>query len=548
MKLFNKLIISVVAIMLIPIVACDTEELVELNINPNASNEIDWRFNLTFGQLQSCENRYVNWRANIIHCGNLIQHLGGWGYSAGYTLTDFPSHNASYFDYVYENALKQLAEVIRQTGPEGTDPDMTNTYNVARITYVIAMHRMVDLYGNVPYFQANRGIEGIFNPSYDPVQEIYTKEGIDEGGVRGGMLWELDQAAQALANPGPDDLGDQDLFYNGDLEKWRKLAYSLMLRLAMRIAEVDQATAVEYINKAIAGGLITSAEDNAWVPMATGPNIWNNQNGYSRAMDPSDGGHGNVLGKALIDQLKGTDPNDVSDDDPRLMWISGGIGEWTEVEDGTANADPLAQRGIPKGMNDERLRAYLGLPDDASLDYMLTFSRHNTKLLDLDEPYVVMTAGEVHLLLAEAVMRGLGNVPGTAQAHFEAGIREDIARYALHDESFVADDAAVNAYIATLGTVTEEKIATQYWLATFMNHYESYANWRRTGMPTFVNGQNPALPNTETDGQIFRRMKYPASEPATNPNYDEGSLQPNNFLTKMWWDVKPAPTRTPNGQ
>jgi hypothetical protein len=192
---------------------------------------------------------------------------------------------------------------------------------------------------------------------------------------------------------------------------------------------------------------------------------------------------------------------------------------------------------MPNGLNQERLDAYLGLPPNTGADYMLSFSKTNPKLLDYDEPYVVMTAGEVHLLLAEAALRGIAGVTD-AQTHFEEGVRQDIKRYALHDDSFVVDDGIINAYIATLGPVTLENIYNQYYIATFMNHYETWANWRRTGYPKTVAKQDPPLPESLTNGEIFRRLKYPSSEPAVNPNYDEGSMKPNDFMTRLWWDVK----------
>jgi len=536
MKIYNKIILALI-LGFIPFSACDTDELTDMNVNPNASSEIDWRFNMALAQLESCENRYVNWRANIIYSANLIQHLGGTGYSAGYTQTDFPSHSAAYFDTYYERSLKEAGEVLRNTGPDGVNPEMTNTYNVTRIVYIIAIHRMVDLYGNVPYFEASRGIEGIFNPHYDDVQAIYTQEGIDDGGVRGGMLWELNQAATALATPGTDDLSTNDMIYNGDLTKWRKVAYSLMLRLAMRIQEVDKATSDKYIGIAVGSGLlIDNADDNAWCPMATGPDVWLNQNGYSRAMQPSDGGHNNVLGKPLVDFLKGVDPADAADDDPRLLMISGGIGTWEEMEAETSDLDPLNQEGIPNGLDQERLNDYLGLPPDTPTDYMTIFSKTNPKLLDWDEPYVIMTAGEVELLLAECALRGIAGVTD-AQTHFENGVREDIRRYELHDAGWVVDGATIDAYIATLGAVDVEKVGDQYYIATFMNHYEAWANWRRTGYPTIVDKQDPPLPSSLTNGEIFRRLKYPTSEPAVNPNYAEGAMAPNDFMNRLWWDV-----------
>ena len=97
-----------------------------------------------------------------------------------------------------------------------------------------------------------------------------------------------------------------------------------MLRCAMRISNVDPSTAATFVNKAIAGGVMESNDDNFIVNMATDPNQWVNQNGISRAMHPDDGGQGIVsfMGKTLIDFLKGTDPLSTTDDDPRLMIFS----------------------------------------------------------------------------------------------------------------------------------------------------------------------------------------------------------------------------------
>lgn len=537
MKHINRIIIVVLALGLFPISSCDKESLTDLNINPNASTEIDWRFNLSQVMLRTAENRYVNWRANIIYSGNLIQHFAGEGYSAGYTYTRFPSHSSSYFDRYYPEALKEAGEILRQTGPEGVNPEMTNTYNVTRILYALCMHRMTDLYGNVPYFEASRGIEGIFNPHYDHQRDIYLKEGIDEGGVRGGLFWELEQAAMGLASAGTDDLSGADMIYEGDLTKWRKLAYSLILKLGLRVYEVDAASGKKWIDVALASNMLMgSNDDNCKVPMAMGPDIWWNQNGYSRAMHPADGGHGSILGEAVLDLLKGANPDDVADDDPRLMIISGGIGQWADIEAGTANVNPLDQWGEPPGLNSIRLKEYLGLNPDDPADIQVIFSRLNPKLLDLDETHVLSTYGEVQFELAEIALRNISSTPMSAQEHFEEGIRADINRYVIHDASFARDPGDIDTFIAGLGAVDEEKNAAQFWIATMMNHYEAYANWRRTGMPSFVAPPEIGYPSNVSNNQIFRRLEYPTSEPGINPNYSEGATLPNDFMTRIWWD------------
>ena len=174
-------ILAVVFMALFITSACDTDKLVERNINPNASEDIDPRYVLSYAQLHTCESRYVNWRNGLIINATLIQSMAAGGYAWGDKYeAGIPDHMAAYFDYVYEHGMKDAAEAMRMTHPEtGWYPQFVNTHNVARMVYAFAAHRMTDLYGNVPYFGANRGIEGsdFFFPIYDDQQQIYTREG-----------------------------------------------------------------------------------------------------------------------------------------------------------------------------------------------------------------------------------------------------------------------------------------------------------------------------------------------------------------------------------
>ena len=62
-----------------------------------------------------------------------------------------------------------------------------------------------------------------------------------------------------------------DFIFNGDIAKWKKFGYSLMLRLAMRVSNVDATMADTYVTKAVAGGTMASNDDNVWVKMALAP-------------------------------------------------------------------------------------------------------------------------------------------------------------------------------------------------------------------------------------------------------------------------------------
>lgn len=113
-------------------------------------------------------------------------------------------------------------------------------------------HRITDLYGDIPYTEAAKAYtDKIFLPKYDSQELIYKD-----------MLKELDEAASAL-DAAKIGFGKADLIYNGDIVKWKKFAYSLMLRLGLRLTKVDVNLSKDWVTKAINGGVILNSADNA---------------------------------------------------------------------------------------------------------------------------------------------------------------------------------------------------------------------------------------------------------------------------------------------
>lgn len=510
MNLLNKLFLICLVAMFTT--SCNTDELQELNINPTAANEVDWRFMLTNGMVQAAENRYVNGRVHLNLMSGLIQHtssldVGGERGSGDKYYYHLDSHNA-YQDRVYPTALKTIAEVIRQTGSEGLNPNMINTHHVAQVLYILPMHIMTDLYGNVPYSEANSGVDQIFFPQYDEQEFIYKD-----------MLAKLETAANTIGT-GSDEVGSADMIYGGDLDKWKKLANSLMLRLAMRLSNVDPATAEEFVGKAIAGGVMTSNEDMAWLQMADGPSQWFNQNGLSRALNPNDWGAQNMMGKTLVDYLQ-------EGNDPRLTIFSV-KGLW----EGPWLTEPEEQVGMPNGYDATTIRDFLGITE--SVDREATFSRINPMLLDNADPFIFMTYAEVEFLQAEAALKGWYS--GDAEMHFNAGVRASMQQWTIFDESFVITDEQVDEYlVANPFDGTEKMIAEQHWVANFMQWYEAYSNWRRTGYPELTPVD---YPGNISGGQIFRRIRYNTAELANNSEkLQAGGTLPDDVMTRVWWDV-----------
>jgi hypothetical protein len=533
MKYISKTILCALAA-IVPMTGCDTDELHERNINPQALNTAPMEFLFTAAQLSSAsggaagDNRYIDWRTNIGFCAYAIQQLASAnpavGISPGDRYTDnVESYNAPW-EMIYGDQLKNLAEVLRQTGEGGFDEGKNNLRQAARILRAFNFHRLTDYYGNIPYSNALQGTSKVFTPTYD-TQELIYKD----------LLKELDEASAALTPLVGTDRNDQafasaDLFYDGDIAQWKKFGYSLMLRLAMRISNVDQATAATYVNKAVTGGVFESNDDNVWVRMSNGPSEWTNQNGISRAFASGDGGQPSTLSKTLVDELKGPNTGSTADDDPRLMIFSNGV---------NGNTSPLAQRGLPNGLDQRQLNQMEGVPDNPGVDVSKTFSQINLKLLQDDDPYLLMSYAEVELLLADAGVRGIGTVPaGDAPQHYANGVRAAMQMYTPFDATLAVTDGAVDAYLAArpFPAAAEERrkaIGTQLWLSKFMNWWEAWADWRRTNYPTLVPTN---YPGNVTNGTIPRKLRIPNQEVATNPNYADGATSPDTPVGKVWWD------------
>jgi len=531
MKNLKKYIKWGLAVVLVT--GCDTKELHDLNINPQALNQINLNLIFTTAELaiasngSTGDNRYIDWRTNIGMFGYAIQQLAnaGGGIAPGDKYTNNAETNTAPFEFTYNDQLKNIAEILKQSGKGGfAEGKYINMRQAARIIRVFSFARLTDFYGNIPYTEANKGTEGIFFPKYDTQDVVYAD-----------LLKELDEATTTLNASNPaEGFAAADFIYKGDIAKWKKWGYSLMLRLAMRISNVDAAKAATYVSKAAAGGVFTSNADNVWIPLADGPSEWVNQNGISRAFDPGDGGQPSYLSATMINWLKGTNPASTADDDPRLMIITGGIGEWTAAAFTPTVLDPLLQKGMPNGYD----QAMLDKLEGKTVDVSKTYSRINVKMLQDSDPYMIMNYGEVELLLAEAIERKIGTgITGTAKSHYDAGVKASMQMYTPYDATLTVADGAVATYLTTYPYgVTKpalEMIGEQLWANKFFNWWEAWSDWRRTGFPKLTPTN---YPGNVTGGVIPVRLRYPTNEVAGNPNYKTGATLPDDFVTKVWWD------------
>ena len=397
------------------------------------------------------------------------------------------------FNAYYRNHLINISEVVRLTAD---DPKLVNQHAIGRIWKVWLYSQLTDMYGDIPYFEANLKVEDVINqPLYDKQEDIYAD-----------LLRELKEAAAELdPDPTLNSFGAADILFNGNTDRWKRLANALRYRLAIHVRYVDQALAQQHIADLNGAALIESNAQNALLNTIDGP-LTSNRNPL---FDDPTNSYPLWASFTTTDNLKRLN-------DPRLSKFA------SPATDGVSG---YRGRPIALGTNEK------------------TYSEENTAVLpaffrEAVHPIIVFNAAETYFLKAEAVNAGL--ISGDAQDLYEKGIQASMEQYAV-------DPAAITNYLASPATIlsgTEEEkleqIIVQKWLAIYFQSAEAWTEFRRTGYPRIWTGSDKG----NTNGDIPRRLTYPLDEYAKNETHVKeaaGRLSGgDNYMSRLWWDKKPG--------
>jgi hypothetical protein len=152
-------------------------------------------------------------------------------------------------------------------------------------------------------------------------------------------------------------------------------------------------------------------------------------------------------------------------------------------------------------------------------------------------PLFLVTAAQTNLLLAEASFRGWITT-GTAVDYFSDGVSAHMDQMVDFDPgSAVAPadrDIYVDAQVATFAGNELEQINYEYWIASFLNGSEAWANVRRSGIPQLA--MNP-FPGRDVD--FINRLTYPSTEILVNGANVQAAIDqqgPDRLDTRVWWD------------
>ncbi len=522
------------------------DDFEEINSDPNASNvQPEHLFSRTLMCVSSDFEQI--WHTNLGMCGAAVQHVcGAWDASTGMHYD--PANGAKVmfnelWDNYYINGINGLTATIDLTED---DEEYHNLHYAARVWKVYLFSRLTDMYGDIPYFEAARGVEtGNFTPKFDLQSEIYTD-----------FFNELDIAVKAFDNTKADVQGD--LLYDGNVDNWIKFANSLRLRLGLRLSKVNSTEAETQVRAAILGGVFESNSDNCAIPYGNYPSASGefraNGTGHLYAEKDLDQGRaGFRVTDTLVNYMRSTS-------DPRL-YIYARLYDVssTEYVDITDWFDESFHKGLPQGnfwwydpMPEYEDWGHWydagelnGGPEDGYWhDYTSRYLMPSEYMAKPENPFYAITYGEVELLLAEAAINSWG-APSGANTHLVNGVRaycELIPEALTGAPTISASD--VDVLIAALPSATLEVINTQLWVAHYLDPLEAYSNWRRSGYPAIT----PFQTDTETwyptagEDEIPRRFYYPNYIEYYNPtNYQEAISRlesgTDSWLDRVWWDV-----------
>ncbi len=482
------------------IISACTKDFGEINTNPNATepDKIDAKLQLSYVLNRASSERFDQWRGNLIYCSQWAQQLSGDWDPDRYNTTN-EDWLSAWWDASYLRVGKDVEDLI-VTAEEGS-----NIQSMAIIFKVYFFQKLTDMYGDIPYSEANQG--AVFTqPKFDKQEDIYNS-----------FINDLKTAISNL-DVSKDEVGSADILYGGDVEQWKKFGNSILLRIAMRISNVNPELAQEVGALALTNGVMTSNDDIALVYYSGSNTDGINANGVGEVFqDFGVSGHRFRYSDELVNFI-------INNDDPREDNLMDTYNSDGTVDNTVGSGNHLGRpNGIPTGTNDFVFA-------QPRRDVMVTY----------DAPAIYFSFAEVEFLRAEAIL--LDWISGDVEEAYQSGVYAACQQLSLYPNAEPIDEDDIEDYLEENDiefdvSRAKEQINTQKWVALLFDGFEAYANYRRSGFPNLT----PGFTDGESNGEIPRRLRYPRGEAVRNAaNYDEAVSRLSDgdvIISRMWWDV-----------
>ena len=467
---------------------------------------------------------------------------------ANYTTASLSEYFAPQKDVREITSMKEELETL-------SEQDRINAeiyLSLSKLVYLYRMSKAVDLYNSVPFSEALQGVDLQFFPKYDDPAEIYKT-------ILSDIKVNIDLASNQYSQMNDDGKATftrQDIIFEGDISKWVQWAAAIRLRLAVRVSGVLDTEAKAAISEVLAEGNLPNEDllipNNLWI--SEPENHWKRgfvESDYSIHITPD------FLFKMDRDR---DHQYTIGIDDPRLPVIC------------TPNRDQLyvplsfdSQIGtaIYNKVNDENGYSFAWNRDLDNLGQFLTASAYSVynpaTFSHVKEPVRAFTLAEVHLLLAEVALKGLGTTPESSSLHIAEAVKASIDYWyminsytthedltdPLHKQLFTPDKpsggdidnyATIIANEYNAAASEDDKMDILMWQKylhlNIHDYYELFTELRRTRHPklgllrtSFGTMLNP----------VVERYPYPGSASAYNFEGYSSVADHDNFTSHIFW-------------
>lgn len=466
------------------------QDITDLNVNPKVAEKVE-AGSLFANGTYSMFDFMASTNVNVNNFRLWAQQWAQTTYAdeSNYQLVE-RNVNGRAWNTIYTNVLRDLDDARKLVEADEVIPaaQKTNQLAMIEVMSIFGWHILVDIFGDIPYTEAlgNTSEVDDVTPAYDDDKTIYMD-----------LMSRLDAAINDLS--GDSGFGSFDLVYGGSADSWKMFANSLKLRMAVRMADEDAATAKAAAEAAISSGVFgSSAESFKLIYQSATPHtnpLW---------VDLVQSGRSDfIAANTIVDKMNAMN-------DPRLS----GFFKDTYLDSVSGN------------------QVYLGGVYGDNNNYN-AYSHPGDMQLDPTFPHTMLGYTEVQFLLADAAERGWA-AGGTAEDFYNEAIKSSILEWGGTSEDFDTYIAQESVAYGTAAGDWKAKIGTQKWIAMYDQGFEAWSTWRLYDAPTL---------NIAAQAQIEtpKRYTYPVTEASLNgDNLDAVKAKlPNgdSFDDKLFWDM-----------
>ncbi len=501
MKFSHKIKMVALSTLILLSTACENNYL-DINSDPNYPSSATSDLLLSAAQPQ-----YAFAFAGVLSriTSTLTKQIVNWRYHR-WQIGRQDIGNSWRFD-IFGGALQDLEVIITQE----TVAENWRYVGVAKLQKAYIFSIMTDLFGDLPFSEFGKSIY----PIYEDDAEVYD-----------AVLDLIDEAIADLDRDLADDAfspGQDDYIYRGNIDKWKKMANTLKLKMYNQIRLVDTDRAKTAINALIGQpeSLILSRADNFSFPFFNSASPENRHpNFVSDYPKTSRENYMSVPFYNMLDLL----------DDPRLPY-------YLENQNSNNTFEGQVGGSLFTSGNDDNSRTLWGV---YPVGGRFNGSGPATGTSGTgDVPLRMISSFMTQFIIAEAELMLNSNVPASEAAFIkamEAAFVEVNSLQGIPDIAQQDIDDYIAARVADFQNAADNEerldvLITQKYLANFGNGIEVYNDFRRTGYPSMADISHIQDPLGE--GVFPRRLPYDNDEfQGPNPPDENILLQ-----TPVFWDT-----------